>query len=393
MSNWEKIVKDHLADAGWDVPAGSWEDLQAQRAGLARKKRQRSRAIWAASAAAILAILLVLSIPPRRPEENLLSEAETSDSARPAEVVEPTEPLPPIPEEAGAPSTPGVSHPATQVLTVPPAPQVSIFSEEKEDLPASPPPSQETKEVESAPEERAQDEPAVLPSFEDRLRAEGRLASTRPGRKVSVTAGGLLAAVRNDPTLHTPMMDMGASPGPAYSGTRNIPDLRRIAARTIEQDHPVGSLHHRPLEFGLTAGFPLGERWTVVTGLEYDLYRSKFSYSLSGVQEQEAHYLGIPLSMHFNLIHRDGILLYLGAGAKGDWGLWTKRNGERLQADGFGWSLQTLGGFQWNINSALGLYLEPRYNWFLSDTEGRVETFRTESPNLFSLSAGLRFRL
>lgn len=395
MSHWEKIIKDHLADAGWEVPAGSWEALQAQRAGLARKRGRRNAAIWTASAAAALAILLVLSIPARRPEENLLSKAGTSDSVQPAEASVPTESLPLVPEEAGTPSTPVVTHPATRVLAVTPAPQAPILPEEKEDLPASPSPSQETEEAESAPEEMPQNEPVVSPSFEERLRAEGRLASTRPERKVSVTAGGLLAAVRHDAPHSMPMMDASANPNYASSSpyTRNIPDLRRIASRIAEQDHLVGTLHHRPLEFGLTAGIPLSNRWTVVTGLEYDLYRSRFSYTLSGVQEQEAHYLGIPLSMHYNLVCRNGFQLYLGAGVKGDWGLWAKRNGEKIQTDGFGWSLQALGGLQWNIGSTLGLYLEPRYSWFLSDTEGRIKTFRTESPNLFSLSAGLRFRL
>ena len=90
---------------------------------------------------------------------------------------------------------------------------------------------------------------------------------------------------------------------------------------------------------------------------------------------------------------RERLHIYLGAGTLVDRGILARLDGERLPADGFGFSLVGAGGVQWDLNHLFGLYLEPRYSLFLSDTEGRLVTFRTESPARFSLAAGLRINL
>ena len=414
MSNWERIIKDKLEDARQELPAGDWEILQARRAGQVRRQTWRKVMWWAApSAAAALALLLIL---PRLSEKTPLAREDALAHIEPATGIEPTTAaFPVILSEAKDPADPSaVPRDDKQKPLIDNAKPVRPTREVSRKNTGSAPSVTESFQMFSGPEQadpepdkRSEtpasstpiDEiPAEPARVEERLRAEGRLASTRPERKLTVTAGGLLAALHDNAPHSLPMMDAAnptyaSSSTGSHTGVARIPDLRKIAAIAVATDQLVGTRHQRPLEFGLTAGIPLGERWTVVTGLEYALYRSQYSYSQSGSREQRAHYLGIPVQVDFNLVNRKNLRLYLGAGAKADWGLAANRGTEKIRPDGFGASLQALGGLQWNLTPTLGLYLEPRYSWFLSDPEGRIQTFRTESPRLFSLSAGLRLHL
>ncbi|MBR1575666.1 MAG: PorT family protein [Bacteroidales bacterium] len=402
MSNWENRFKNRLESSGWEVPEGDWEVLQTRRAAWARKRTWRKAALWTApAAAAALALLLVLppwgAAPAAAPqdEEAVFQNGPVAEAAGQGMGLEQDE------AGAGAGVVGLTALKCIPVLSREDSPEPPPASQDEEDTPRDEGTVRDTAQIgipDGKKVTRAKAPLGKAGGIEGALRTEGRFASTRPDRKVSIEAGGLLAALYKDTPRGMPMMDALSAPYSSsltgsQTGTGRVPDLRRIAAIAVAPDQLIGTRHLRPLEFGLTAGFPLGERWTLVSGLEYALYRSQFSYTLSGSQNQRAHYLGVPLLIHFNVINQKDIRLYLGAGAKADWGIATRRGGERLHPDGFGFTLQAVSGFQWNMTPSLGLYLEPRYGWFLSGTDGRVQTFRTESPRLFSLSAGLQLHL
>lgn len=418
MSNWENKFKDRLADAGLGLPEGDWEVLRERRAVLSRQKKRKTALLWAipAAAAAAAALVLLLRDPslPADPSPGLPSPGSLADlpvTITPDKVSDVSGDSPAASETATVPSgihsapsnlSPAGTDPILGIETKHPdkaekADPTAAPQDAKPTLPGNDSavqgPANATSQQDTTPDEAAPQTGKPQKSFEQLLFEEGRSATTRRSRGVTLAAGGLLAAVTQENPRSFIPVDAGPKYGSATPGKKSIPNLTRVAAVALAADQPVGERHQRPLEFGLTAGIPLGGRWTAVTGLEYALYLSKFSYSASGTISQQAHYLGIPLRLNFNLLDYDRFRLYLGAGVKGDIGILARRGTERLTPDGFGFSLQGAGGVQWDATRRFGLYLEPRYEWFLSDTQGRMTTYRTQSPSLFSLSAGLRFHL
>ena len=250
----------------------------------------------------------------------------------------------------------------------------------------------ESSTPESAIEAESATNPTpARPSFETTLQEEGRSATTRPGRKTSLGAGSLLTALGGE-RLRSQSLGTLASMSP--DGASNSYSIPGQLGSVSGFNHPsLTQSHSRPVEVGLTASIPLAGRWSLMTGAEYALYKSRLGYSASTIMTQKAHYLGIPLRLDYDLVRRDRFRLYLGAGAKVDWGIAARLDGEKIDPDGFGLSLLGAGGLQWTVTGPLGLYLEPRFNWFLSDPEGRLKTFRTESPFRFALSAGIRVDL
>ena len=406
MRPWENLLKERLDRAGWELHAEDWEQLQARYAGVKRRRTLRNWALGAVpvALAAGLALVFFLKKPEPvdllhdRPEQPLLAQVTVPET--PAAVTKPPLESPaPVPARH-LPSAVG-ARPGSSSSTVVSAPAASQDPATDPDrvTPASsgPDPGQEEEApaAADAPAPSAPAAPERTLSARDWEETVPTLVRTR--RRVSLSTGGTLAhlersGIQTGQQLYADVRSRVNNVGgdaPLTYGSQ----LQRIAVFTQAGDQKVGEIHHRPIELGLTAGIPLGRRWTVVSGIEYACYPSSFSYSVSGTKRQEAHYLGIPLRLDYYLIDRDRLHVYLGAGVLADRGILARQDGERLPADGFGCSLLGTGGLQWDFSRFLGLYLEPRYSLFLSDPEGRLVTFRTESPACFSLAAGLRINL
>lgn len=63
------------------------------------------------------------------------------------------------------------------------------------------------------------------------------------------------------------------------------------------EDFAESSIHYFPLKLGLSVRIPLAKNLYISTGVDYSLYRSTFTFTLSGEKEQYAHYLGIPVRL------------------------------------------------------------------------------------------------
>ena len=395
MSNWEIIFKDRLADARLELPEEGWQALLSRRAERTRRKKQKRALLWAVPAIAAATLALVL-IP--RGEEDVPAVLKTGPSPV-AEAILPPETIPspetePIPSDAS--TSKAAANPVRTRVHKPFEPVIVSDSPDTETAPSSPAPvsqpasdgpGTESPSPASTTEAESAISPAsAQPSFETILQEEGRSATTRPGRKAALGAGSLLAAIGQE-------QHAGTYPRGAYSApTEMVAGLPNYLWYGASDNRLIQS-HSRPVEIGLTASIPLARRWSLMTGAEYAVYKSRFGYSASTMMTQKAHYLGIPLRLDYDLVQRNRFRLYLGAGAKADWGIAARLDGEKIDPDGFGFSLLGAGGLQWNVSGPLGLYLEPRFNWFLSDPEGRLKTFRTDSPFRFTLSAGVRIDL
>lgn len=401
MHPWETILRERLNQSKWDLPADDWEQLQARYTRLQRRRSFRNWALGVIPVAIAAGLALVFFL--RKPDtiESLSSgrnEPQLAQSIVPDTGVEEKEAVSdrpvPIPEEYASPASagkatalPSPSAPAATETAVPG--DETLFPDGSEAAMTEP----ASEEPEASPTVPAVRKPAIPESRWE----EGTPVPVRTQRRASLSTHGTLAQLEGSSAQAGRYVYADATSRLAsILDETDIPSrsqLQKIAAFTQASDQKIGEIHHRPLELGLTAGIPLGRRWTAVSGIEYARYPSTFSYSASGTKNQEAHYLGIPLRLDYRLVDRERLHIYLGAGTLVDRGILARLDGERLPADGFGFSLVGAGGVQWDLNHLFGLYLEPRYSLFLSDTEGRLVTFRTESPARFSLAAGLRINL
>jgi len=206
----------------------------------------------------------------------------------------------------------------------------------------------------------------------------------------AVAGGGLLAAVL------TPMTGSRQNPSdiPIHSDPIPGDPVRPGDDPVTPVDKRTKEYSHRfPLQLGLSTRIPVSERLSITTGLEYSLYSSTFTYTLSGEKEQVAHYVEIPVRMDWTLASNNNIDVYLGGGIKGDYCLGATLGGEAVKKDGFNLSLLGAGGIQFNVTEWLGVYVEPEISYTLPSKKLILETYRTEHPLVFSVAGGLRINI
>lgn len=77
--------------------------------------------------------------------------------------------------------------------------------------------------------------------------------------------------------------------------------------------------HHQPVRVGISLRYHLSPRWSLVAGLTYSRLTSEMteessSYSLSTTQS--LHYIGLPLSVSYNIWQNRHVNLYVKAGGE-----------------------------------------------------------------------------
>lgn len=195
------------------------------------------------------------------------------------------------------------------------------------------------------------------------------------GPAAGIVAGGGLLAALTTPFLGSFKAKDTPSPPPAPGPSKDL-----------LYDHT----HYFPFRVGLSTRIPVTEKLSVTTGLEYSLYSSRLTYSLSGEKTQHAHYLGVPVRLDWTFASNKWIEVYLGGGFKADYCLRATLSGERIAKDGFGFSMLGAGGIQINLTKQLGLYVEPEINWAVLPKNTVLQTYRTDKTMMFSLTSGIR---
>ena len=182
--------------------------------------------------------------------------------------------------------------------------------------------------------------------------------------------------------------DPGTSDTPVHTPAHNEnPDKKP------ETDNRAGTVHHLPLKLGLSVRTPLAERLYLTTGLDYSLYSSTYTYTLSGKHRQQAHYLGIPLRLDWAAISGKRLEIYAGAGLEAEWCLGAKIDGRGLDKDKAAMSLLGAGGVQLHITDRIGLFVEPEISWRMSLNKPVLTTYRSEHPVMFTVATGIRMTL
>ncbi|MBR6865188.1 MAG: sigma-70 family RNA polymerase sigma factor [Bacteroidales bacterium] len=385
-------------------------------AGILRKMRRATALRVGATA---LAVLLPVSAL-------LLWHSDRQPSAPPIAEVTPTAPVEPtpapeesivIPEDTVIPySRPSViKSDSSRILSdssvtpsdssaVPDDSSV-IPSEAKESVSSDTPTSPQEPRQKPKQESRQDTRPDPIDPF---LTLPEQIQRNRPRISLSLRAGSGTARRSTDVNLNTtPYIAALTYMNEIYPssinsvdgiGTMNVRSnygnaiewLSNNSALIVSQSTTDHYRHDLPVSFGLTARMELTPRLGVESGLEYTYLHSTV-LSEAVQMDQRLHFVGIPVRVDTRLWSRNGIDLYAGLGAKAEKCISATMGKIKCEEPRLQWSTEAFAGVQYRIAPRAHLYFQPQITYSLTKTD--LVTYRTETPLMFTLNAGLRFDL
>lgn len=431
MRKWEDIVRDKLEEPEGELPESVFAEFRA-RLDAAAPAPKRFRPAWAlvpALAAALAAVLLIHK-PTVSERDSLVAQQEPAlvaeaaviaDSDGPAQAAASADIAEGMPTAVPPVATANQAHAApiiAQAKSV--APRAAM---QESALPQQAAATESSTKAETAEAEKQPEKPdSAVPEAEAATPAETASSSGKaeapekaaaaPQAVETVSTGHPAAspfvpANRNARIVRKILFPTAgvltgggllATAVPLLFGMREAMEVSPSGDLTTQQepqkDEPTGNVHYFfPLRLGLSARFPVGERLSVTTGLDYSRYNSAIDYTLSADKIQTAHYLGIPVRLDWTFASTKRLDFYLGGGLEGDWCLGATLEGEPVASDGFCASLLGAGGIQLNISKHLGLYVEPQLSWAFTPDYLDLKTYRNVHPLMFSVTSGLRFTI
>ena len=208
----------------------------------------------------------------------------------------------------------------------------------------------------------------------------------RNNRNFSLSVGGSVIGALNTENAY-----LKPSDNPIWAGSND---------KVIEE-----SEHDLPITFALNISKTLSNDWSIESGLQYTLLRTKRTqttisdeHSVSvNRQNIKAHYLGVPLKLRFKILSFDKFSLSSGIGGMVEFPLRGKVN-ERID-DGemqehnyalpMQWSVYGGIGIEYHFTPNIGIYAEPSINYYFK-SRSSYPTIRQDKPFEFSLPVGLR---
>lgn len=170
----------------------------------------------------------------------------------------------------------------------------------------------------------------------------------------------------------------------------------------IEQEQ-----HDRPITFGISLSKTLSDRWSLETGLQYSILKSR---SIIGNKDyhirknQKIHYLGIPLRLSYRFADYKRLSAYGSAGVSLNIPVYSRVSNKYVVANvpqdstatrisiapPLQWSTSLGIGLQCRVLPKLTLYVEPTLYWYIPNGSDK-HTIWTEHPVIFSAPFGIRF--
>ena len=231
-------------------------------------------------------------------------------------------------------------------------------------------------------------------------------------------------AMTHLPTRHRKQTDRSWGIGAYYGGGGNISqggdmDINDNVPQSnpiyVDPDNPGGigsgvdygneqqiEDHNLPVKFGISVRYRLNDRWSLQSGLTYSYLNSELS-SWKGsrmiVTDQKLHYMGIPLTVNYNIWQNKHVNLYLGAGgeieklvkgtqlhgADKQTKPWTEKVSENAPI----FSTNASAGVELLMGNYFSIYAEPGASYHF-DNGSSVHSYYTDDPLNFNINIGLR---
>ena len=164
-------------------------------------------------------------------------------------------------------------------------------------------------------------------------------------------------------------------------------------------NHEERQKFYQPISFGLSVNIPISSGFSVSSGIVYTRLRSDFTSianSLVYERQQTLHYVGIPLTVQYNVWQWRGLNVYATAGGQADFNVkasvTTEGTETKLEKDDLQWSVNAAVGVQYNFIPQLGIYVEPGIKHYF-DNGSHIRNFFKHRPTNFNLQIGLRLNM
>ena len=407
--DWAERLRDHLADYEAPVPDDLWEKIEARlpKEVVAPKKKARIVPLWArwaAAAAFVGAIVgsgIVLWPSGQEAITAPMASAEKAQTSMKSEKSVESEPSSPSPL---SPSIPNLKEKSPTLL----AEETPMESEKKastaESLSTPSDPTEPIQPNESTqPNEPIESIEPVAPEKtpEDVIRELDQKIAAYKERRSRHAAINLYAAnsfgnlsYRNGVLMSQEMLanyDYYTNPG--SHGTRSGNSPIYLA------NHEERQKFYQPISFGLSVNFPISSEFSISTGVVYTRLRSDFTSianSLVTKRQQTLHYVGIPLTVQYNVWQWRGLNVYATAGGQADFNVKAQVTTEgietKLEKDDLQWSVNAAAGVQYNFIPQLGIYVEPGVKHYF-DNGSHIRNYFKHHPTNFNLQIGVRLNL
>ena len=407
--DWAERLRDHLADYEAPVPDDLWEKIEARlpKEVVAPKKKARIVPLWArwaAAAAFVGAIVgsgIVLWPSGQEAITAPMASAENTKASMKSEKSVESEPSSPSPL---SPSIPNLKEKTLTLL----AEEKPMESEKKASTAESPStPSDPTEPIQpnesTQPNEPIESIEPVAPEKtpEDVIRELEQKIAAYKERRSRHAAINLYAAnsfgnlsYRNGVLMSQEMLanyDYYTNPG--SHGTRSGNSPIYLA------NHEERQKFYQPISFGLSVNFPISSEFSISTGVVYTRLRSDFTSianSLVTERQQTLHYIGIPLTVQYNVWQWRGLNIYATAGGQADFNVKAQVTTEgietKLEKDDLQWSVNAAAGVQYNFIPQLGIYVEPGIKHYF-DNGSHIRNYFKHHPTNFNLQIGVRLNL
>ena len=164
-------------------------------------------------------------------------------------------------------------------------------------------------------------------------------------------------------------------------------------------NHEERQKFYQPISFGLSVNIPISSEFSVSSGIVYTRLRSDFTSianSLVYERQQTLHYVGIPVTVQYNVWQWRGLNVYATAGGQADFNVkacvTTEGTETKLEKDDLQWSVNAAAGVQYNFIPQLGIYVEPGIKHYF-DNGSHIRNFFKHRPTNFNLQIGLRLNM
>ena len=309
MRKWEDIIKDKMEEVGDDLPEGVFEEFRDRRNGAAPVAApRRSPLVWALvpAVAAGLAAVIFLHEPVDNDDGVQIVQKPTPPVAVVIEKEETTEQSPYASLMAKS-----VVPKAIQLPSERPQAVAKEGIEEDEEI-------EEVAAVDQTVSGEEVKEDYMRPFIHETTPSGTVKVKTAPVAGI-IAGGGLIAA------LASPLIGVRSDyDNIIYNQNDTYESDSQGPGHVDNPEKPIDVLtgeagHRFPVKVGLSMRIPVSKRWNLTTGVDYSVYSSQFTYSLSGKKTQIAQYVGVPVRLDWTFASTQWFEAYIGGGIEGDW--------------------------------------------------------------------------
>jgi hypothetical protein len=415
---WTQRLRNHLADIEAPVPDDLWEKIEARLpkevASPTPKKEARIVPLWArwAAAAVIVGGLVILwnvksgirnenSLLSSKSETTKKTSAEKTPALMKSKKSEESESSESIEQGVKAPALLAEEIPMESEKKVEETPLVPISSEEKPNEPILPVSSEEKSNEsiqpissEKKPNDSEKSPENVIRELNQKIAAYKLRRSGSATINLYASNGFGNQSYRNGVLMSQELLSN-------YDYYRN-PDSHgtRVGNSPVYlANHEERQNFYQPISFGLSVNIPISSKFSVSTGVVYTRLSSDFTSianSLVYERQQKLHYVGIPLTVLYNVWKWHGLNVYATAGGQADFNvkayMTTEGTETKLEKDNWQWSVNAALGVQYNFIPQLGIYVEPGIKHYF-DNGSHIQNYFKYKPTNFNLQLGVRVNL